>query len=304
MDTILLQEELMRRYLYLYENKELILALCINYGIEKEHYKTEIKKITELLHSVEKKKRFEDNPELKDSTIKLLSSLLDDLNECLHVQKPYLFANVSDEIVNAYEEFLFTDENIEETTLYKHIEALKNNPLFLESVQDMINDLEEKRKNNEHLKRNPTFTVWRILSYVRNRNKNNAAVLDALEKYYNIDRYILTGTNWESGYKLLQNDCESQEKTSSFPNFQLIAESNIWGEYSAVIFNYPGNEFEKEDNYYAFAWSIEFDDKPLYNDPKTNFMANLIRMPMLSEELKSDLYQKVKSKPEKKTLEL
>ena len=28
--------ELMKRYLYLYENKELILALCIDRGIEKE----------------------------------------------------------------------------------------------------------------------------------------------------------------------------------------------------------------------------------------------------------------------------
>ena len=51
--------------------------------------------------------------------------------------------------------------------------------------------------------------------------------LDALERYYNIDRYMLTGINWESGYKLLPVDYESGKEPSQFPNSTLIGESNI-----------------------------------------------------------------------------
>ena len=301
MDINLVQEELIKRYLYLYDNKELILALCISYGIEEKYYKKEIKKVTELLYSLEAKKG---HSELKTTQVEMLSSLLEDLNEGLQEPKLYLFAKVNDEILSAYEEFLFTDQNIEDTVLYKHIEALKNNPIFLESVQDSINDLEERRQKNLHLKRIPTFTVWKILTYVKNKNKDNAAVLEALEKYYNIDRYILTGVNWESGYKLLPTDYESEEKLSVFPNSRLIGESNIGGQYSAVICNYPGNEFEEEDDYSAFDWSLEFEEQPLNNYSKTDFMAALKDMPMLSEELKIEIYKKLKSSSKKMTKNL
>ncbi len=299
MDINLVQEELIKRYLYLYDNKELILALCISYGIEEKYYKKEIKKVTELLYSIEAEKG---HSELKTTQVEMLSSLLEDLNEGLREPKLYLFAKVNDEIVSAYEEFLFTDQNIEDTVLYKHIEALKNNPIFLESVQDSINGLEERRQKNMHLKRIPTFTVWKILTYVKNKNKNNSAVLEALEKYYNIDRYMLTGIDWESGYTLLPTDYESGEKLSVFPNSRLIGESNIGGQYSAVICNYPGNEFEEEDNYTAFDWSIEFDEQPSNNYSKTNFMATLASMSMLPEKLKSEMFQKVKALSKSKTL--
>lgn len=38
------ENELIKRYIYLYQNKELILALCIGRGIEKEEIKSNIKK--------------------------------------------------------------------------------------------------------------------------------------------------------------------------------------------------------------------------------------------------------------------
>ena len=301
MDINLVQEELIKRYLYLYDNKELILALCIGYGIEEKYYKKEIKKVTELLYSIEEEKG---HSELKTTQVEMLSSLLEGLNEGLREPKLYLFAKVNDEIVNAYEDFLFTDQNIEDTVLYKHIEALKNNPNFLESVQDSINGLEERRQNNMHLKRIPTFTVWKILTYVKNKNKNNSVVLEALEKYYNIDRYMLTGIDWKSGYKLLPTDYESEEKLSVFPNSRLIGESNIGGQYSAVICNYPGNEFEEEDDYSVFDWSLEFEEQPLNNYSKTDFMAALKDMPMLSEKLKIEIYKKLKSSSKKMTKNL
>ena len=41
-NNIIYDNEFTNRYLYLLENKELILSLCIDYGIEKEYYKNKI----------------------------------------------------------------------------------------------------------------------------------------------------------------------------------------------------------------------------------------------------------------------
>ena len=305
MDINLVQEELIKRYLYLYENRELVLALCIDYGIRENYYREQIKKKNELKKSL--KRKFKKSKSKIDQTMTdieiyhLLLSTAED-EKSLKEPKPYLYAKVSDDIVNAYEEFLFTDKNMEDTELYKHIESLKNSPEFLEAVQENINRLEERRQKNQHLKRIPTFTVWKILTYVRNKNKDNVTVLEALEKYYNIDRYMLTGVNWQSGYKLLPADYETEAELSKFPDSSLIGESNIGGQYSAVIFDYQGNEFEEEDNYTAFDWSIEFDEPSLNNYSKTNFMTALVSIPMLSEELKIEIYQKLKSSSKNKTL--
>ena len=57
MDINLVQEELMKRYLYLYDNKELVLALCINYGIRENYYKEQIKKKNELKKSLKRKSK-------------------------------------------------------------------------------------------------------------------------------------------------------------------------------------------------------------------------------------------------------
>ena len=228
MEISLVQEELIKRYLYIYENKDLILSLCINNGIEKEYYKKELKSTNDLIKKIKKQKIKVDN-----EILSLLIQLSNEYKKNMNQERPYLFRKVYDNIVNAYEEFLFTDENIENTVLYKHIESLKNNPGYYESVQDYINRLEERRQNNHWLKRIPTFTVWKILTYVRDKNLNNAVILEALEKYYNLDRYIITGVNWESGYKLLQIDYEEkEEELDRFSSPILIGEGYIGEEHS------------------------------------------------------------------------
>lgn len=57
-----------------------------------------------------------------------------------------------------------------------------------------------------------------------------------------------------------------------------MVESNIGGQYSAIVSQYPGNAFEEQpSNYY----------------PKTNFMAALVNVHMLSEELKKNYIKKL-----------
>ena len=174
-----IKEELIKRYSYLYENKELILAMCINIvEVKPNERKQELEKLKRGYKKLSADKMIIDNVE---TAIKNIDG---------STYEYYLFKDVSSEIVDLYEDFLLGDLPLEETGLYKHIEGVKTNPVYLEGFNNMINALEEKRNKNMHLKNIPTFTVWKILSYVRKKNINNKLALEVLDKYYNLDRYM------------------------------------------------------------------------------------------------------------------
>ena len=216
------RNEIIKRYMYLYQNKELILALCIGTGIEKEKLEKKIKESERLLSS---------NSVYNRELMKL------------ELEKYYLMANVNDSIVDMYEDFLFSDKEMEELDLYKHIEGVKNSK-YLDVFNTLIENLETRRKRNFHLKKVPTFTVWKILSYVRRKNIDNRLVLDALDKYYNIDRFMLTGDNYESGYKLLESDINrlGEYCLVKYPSTILMT--------GGIINDFENNSFEIEDDYY------------------------------------------------------
>ena len=225
------RNEIIKRYMYLYQNKELILALCIGTGIEKEKLEKKIKESERLLSSNSVYNR------------ELMKLELENANYDLEHEKYYLMANVNDSIVDMYEDFLFSDKEMEELDLYKHIEGVKNSK-YLDVFNTLIENLETRRKRNFHLKKVPTFTVWKILSYVRRKNIDNRLVLDALDKYYNIDRFMLTGDNYESGYKLLESDIYrlGEYCLVKYPSTILMT--------GGIINNFENNSFEIEDDYY------------------------------------------------------
>jgi len=225
------KNEIIKRYMYLYQNKELILALCIGAGIEKEKLEKKIKESERLLSSNSVYNR------------ELMKLELENANYDLEHEKYYLMANVNDSIVDMYEDFLFSDKEIEELDLYKHIEGVKNSK-YLDVFNTLIENLETRRKRNFYLEKVPTFTVWKILSYVRRKNIDNRLVLDALDKYYNIDRFMLTGDNYESGYKLLESDIYRLGEGSlvKYPSTILMT--------GGIINDFENNSFEIEDDYY------------------------------------------------------
>ncbi len=225
------RNEIIKRYMYLYQNKELILALCIGTGIEKEKLEKKIKESERLLSSNSVYNR------------ELMKLELENANYDLEHEKYYLMANVNDSIVDMYEDFLFSDKEMEELDLYKHIEGVKNSK-YLDVFNTLIENLETRRKRNFHLKKVPTFTVWKILSYVRRKNIDNRSVLDALDKYYNIDRFMLTGDNYESGYKLLESDINrlGEYCLVKYPSTILMT--------GGIINDFENNSFEIEDDYY------------------------------------------------------
>jgi len=269
-----IKEELIRRYSYLYENKELILAMCINVvEIKPNERKQELEKLKREYKKLSADKMIINNVE---TTIKNVDG---------STYEYYLFKDVSSEIVDLYEDFLLGNLPLEETGLYKHIEGVKNSPVYLEGFNNMINALEENRNKNMHLKNIPTFTVWKILSYVRRKNINNKLALEILDKYYNLDRYMLTRYNFQSGYYLMSEELNDDYK---------LPDTDI--NTGIIMFKYPGNKYEEEDNYYA--------EESLYDLPQEDyatsiFMLSAKNIPILDIEDKESLYKKYNYNKEK-----
>ena len=233
-----IKEELIRRYSYLYENKELILAMCINVvEVKPNKRKQELEKLKREYKKLSADKMIINNVE---TTIKNVDG---------STYEYYLFKDVSSEIVDLYEDFLLGNLPLEETGLYKHIEGVKNSPVYLEGFNNMINALEEKRKKNMHLKNIPTFTVWKILSYVRRKNINNKLALEILDKYYNLDRYMLTRYNFQSGYYLmseeLNDDYKLPDTDINIPILDIEDKESLYKKY-----NYNKEKvLKREDNH-------------------------------------------------------
>ena len=260
-----IEQELIKRYSYLSENKKLILALCINFETEKNYYKKQIEKNISLYKRMKKYNN-------EDELLKLLKDGIKYYKSELTIKRPYLLKNVSKNIILMFEEFLLGDLEVEDTQLFKHIESVKNNMNYSESFYSLIDQLEDRRKRNQHLKNIPTFTVWKILDYVRNKYSCNKIVLDALDKYYNLDRFTIANDDCEYGYIIPESI-----EMSDYPDSSLY----VGCIDSMVISTYKGNEFEREDSYfnYNFEEKFEYDSeeylsKFAYDLAKCEFVKN------------------------------
>lgn len=264
------KNELVKRYIYLYQNKELILALCIGRGIEKEKIKSNIKKCKDL---IKRNSVCRENEKLNN----LLKSQIEDYYLRLKTENYYLMRRVNKDIVSMFEDFLFSDDMMENSNLYKHIEAVKLNRKFLDVFNYSIELLEERRQTNIQLRKLPTFTVWRILSYVRRKNESNENILNALDKYYNLDRFVIAEDDCTTGYYITESDYEDSQRYYKYPNDIIIADG-------IIILPYK-NCFEEEDNYFDECPVLDETDK--YTDTYiSNFLEALANMPTLDIETK------------------
>ena len=231
--------EIIKRYNYLYENKELALALCIKKNDEKD-------------------------------------------------QNYYLYSNVDNDIVDSFQEFLLSDKRIETTGLYKYIEFIKENKYFLNIVQNKIDCVEKIRNYNIYLRNIPTFTVWKILNYVRKYNQNNKNIVKALDVYYNLDRYILTGINWKSGYDIVEEDIiENNDKLFLFPAPIIVTRKKCGNKKTFMALMYAGNEYEEEDDFLSLNLNQKEYKENIYY---SSFSIILEKMDYLNVEVKKSIF--------------
>lgn len=286
-------QEILRRYCYLYENKELILSLCIKYDIEEKHYKECLKSIRESQAKF-RKDGFK-SQELKD----IFTGIENRYKEYLKNPRPYLMDKIPDDVLALFENFLFGNLPLEESTLYQEVELIKSDELELAHAEFLIEELSTRRKSNEHLKNRNPFTVWRILNYVRKNNLYNRDIQDYLNIYYNLDRYATSGLNWQSGYYLMESDYEkNQEYINSYPRLDITSAVRTRYDESAMMVIYKKNEFECEDSYFEhFDFPIAIYD-PLLG-AKTNFVYEAIWGDPIPEESKKKLYQELNGNSKK-----
>lgn len=263
------KDELIKRYMYLYQNKELILALCINVGIEEDRLNKQIKNSKNLL---KKNKIMKENADLCD----IFKQKIKDYSLELKYGKYYLMGNVSNEIVSMFEEFLFSDNNMESLNLYKHIEAVKCSEEYFDSINYLIESFKKIRKSYIPLKKLPTFSVWKILSYVQRKNKDNIIIEKALDKYYNLDRYVSYLDDSKDGYYIKEIDYIEEEVYYKYPNSIIM---------NAGIIIWPDeNCFEIEDEYFDVLSERESLEDSCFG--ASDFMMALSNMEMLDLETK------------------
>lgn len=174
MDLGQAKQKLIERYKYLYENAYFILAPFM--------YE-------------EAQEKFKKNHNLKSSLI-------------------YLNINTSDKINSLFEEFLLTDKNTEDTTLYKIVENKRNDKEYLKQVKSGLSLLE--KNNKEKYCHKIALDIWEILNstgnYIEAQSsdlKNKEMKLKVLDEYYKIARYQNDGKIQTSGRKLNLHDCSS-----------------------------------------------------------------------------------------------
>lgn len=282
-----IKQEILRRYKYLYENKEIILSLCIKEGIEEQYYNKCLRGLRQSLAKF-RKDGFK-SQELKDIFKDIERKYKDELKS----PKLYLMNEIDSEIIALLEGFLFGDTPLEESSLFQEIEQIKSDDLEMAQAEYLIEGLRERRKSNMHLKKRNPFTVWRILNYVRNNNPQNSKIKAYLDIYYNIDRSINSDIDWESGYYLSESDYNKNEDfINAYPNLDVISGVKTEYEESAVITPFHQNEFEREDDYFEQPLtSSNIHEQPI--EYTTNFVEKAISCIQISSSDKKRLKEQL-----------
>lgn len=260
-------DELINRYIYLYDNKEIILSQFIFKA-------TERKKYLKLLKDAKKKKKEFKKLYPKGQIIEWMNLLIDIYRDELQNESYYLFDSIDKKAILNFEEFLFSDLSIKNTELYKNVEKIKHNPYLNTIALNKIMQLNNRRNKNSYLKNKSPFTVWKILDYVRKDSQNDELRLKVLDKYYNIDRFILTGIDSNCGYII---DTE-ENMISQFEDVDLSMDTVCIKSFS--------NEFECEDNY----------------NEENRIINNYYKLPYKSKFFNSIMFSKMPNLEQKKLI--
>jgi len=226
--------------------------------------------------------------------LSMLIKSIEQIKESLDNPKFYLKDEIPEELLQMIEDFLFTDYPLETTDLYKEIENMRSDEVELANAEYLINDINSTREKNIFLRKRQIFTVWHILDYVRKKHSNNQDIQEYLDIFYNLERYMLTGFDWESGYYLEKYDEEAHESyIDAYPHYIVSGVKTKFDE-SYIMTSYKGNEFEHEDEYFE---SIEFSTHPrIVNNYPTSFVYKAIRLEPISESDKKKLYTELRGK--------
>ena len=168
----------------------------------------------------------------------------------------YLEKEIDSSMIIGIKNFLISECDVLNSEINQYLDFIKNNSYFYPLYEEAIIKLKEQRDLNIYLRNVPTFSVWKILDIVRRWYYDDEDVLNKLDIYFNLERFMLTGIDWKSGYFLNKHDlCENYSNLYMFPHTYINIRGNHLNKteigYSTFLM-YPGNDLENEDNYYAY----------------------------------------------------
>ena len=176
-----IKEEVIKRYCYLYENAEFILA--------------------PFMYEETKEEREKLNNEYKRDNLKMFITDI----RAIYLQKlPYA-------LLLDLEELILGDEPMEGNFLYFDLEKNKNNKDYLAKVKEGLKLLEKRNQRYENIKEK--LDIWKLLTimyeFIQNQSadlKNREKKLLALDEYFRILRYQNDGKIWTSGASINMHD--------------------------------------------------------------------------------------------------
>lgn len=221
------KQEMVKRYKYLYENSYFILAPYMYEQTEEE---------------------FE----------KMCEENLNKYDDCL-LKKPLIYLNINrlDSVNSIFEEFLLSEESMEESFLYRMVESNKNNKDYLDMVKNGLELLEKDNRDISLEMFKERIDILRLLGkvseYIDEQSgdlDNKRRKLEVLDEYYRIFRYQNNGVIYKSGRKLILAECGSMivsrfEKKPSRDKKDIGVKNNT---FISTILSIP----YYEDNYSIF----------------------------------------------------
>ena len=224
-----IKAELIKRYCYIYENANYILAPYM-----KQYSENEKNKGFKRLNS--------------DKIVTILEQLPHDLLIDL-------------------ESFLLSDVPYDESKLYMELEVVKTDSEFLDTVDKGL-DLLKKHNDSvysPYLKLN--ITPWEVFSKVRQfidgqvaDRYNRVDKLHAMDEYFKIDRYTNDGRVWTSGYDLNSADAHKNYYnlcTAISKNIPYLRENDDAGLDGSNFISYLNNTSNKNEENKAILTETE-----------------------------------------------
>lgn len=272
------KEEFIKRYKYLYENSEYILAPFMH-----EETKEEIEKR---------------NAKYKELDIQYKN------------ENAFISLSVDKNILLSLEELLLSEGKLEDNPFYQKLEYLKGTNQHYADVEYGLSLVEKKNIGCPLACLEMRLDLWKLLSEVRDfildqsgDEKNKNLKLEVLDEYFRVNRYSNDGKVWTSGFKLTIHDVCNYNNLSmvvtdkeNVPN----REKNDIGVMNNGFINFFGNtslfknrnnafhfsEKEKQDIYLNFHDELPWDLEVLCAGQKLEPSASLeVGYPVLNNPL-------------------
>lgn len=195
------------------------------------------------------------NQEAKSELIKRYKYLNEHISFLLApyvCEKPTIHLDVEEVMITILENFLLSEDKMEESLLYYIVEDLKTDREHLKAVEEGLALLEEKNKGSKYIKENLDLNnllhiIGRYIDEQSGDLENKKNKLLVLDEYFRLLRYKNNGKIYTSGRQLDLHDCTSVSIPLQIqkPTRNPYDVGTLNNEFIRAIVNLPKYEYNK-----------------------------------------------------------